>query len=213
VAADCIRHAKPFIVPVLFPSMKQPADRPVLLIIGGPNGAGKTTFAREYLTREMKGLRFLNTDEIARGLSPFDVDSVGFKAGRIFLQEVKGEIADGRSLAIESTLSGKAHAKLIREAKKGGYLIRLHFLWIPSAQFSRKRVTQRTKQGGHDVPTDAIKRRFPRIFRNLVDLYLPLADEWTLWDSSERPAKVLADHTQYAIPSLREFFFQDDQQS
>lgn len=148
--------------------MKKPAGSPVLLIIGGPNGAGKTTFAREYLTREMKGLRFLNTDEIARGLSPFDVDSVGFKAGRIFFQEVK---------------------------------------------FSRKRVTQRTKQGGHDVPTDAIKRRFPRVFRNLVDLYLPLADECTLWDSSERPAKVLADHTQYAIPSLREFFFQDDQQS
>lgn len=63
-----------------FPSMRQPADKPVLLIIGGPNGAGKTTFAREYLTREMKGLRFLNTDEIARGLSPFDVDSVAFKA-------------------------------------------------------------------------------------------------------------------------------------
>lgn len=161
----------------------------------------------------MKGLRFLNTDEIARGLSPFDVDSVAFKAGRIFLGEVKGEIADGKSLAIESTLSGKAHAKLIRDAKDAGYLIRIHFLWIPSAEFSRKRVTQRTKQGGHDVPTNAIKRRFPRIFRNLVDLYLPLADEWSLWDSSERPAKVLAGHTEYVISSLREFFFQDDQPS
>jgi predicted ABC-type ATPase len=68
-------------------------------------------------------------------------------------------------------------------------------------------------QDGHDVPTDAIQRRFPRIFRNLVDLYLPLADEWSLWDSSERPAKLLADHTEYAIPSLREFFLQDDQSS
>jgi predicted ABC-type ATPase len=190
--------------------MKKAVTSPILLIIGGPNGAGKTTFAREYLTREMKGLRFLNTDEIARGLSPFDVDSVAFKAGRIFLEEVKGEIAEGNSLAIESTLSGKAHAKIIRDAKASGYLIRIHFLWIPSAKFSRKRVTQRTKQGGHDVPTDAIMRRFPRIFTNLVDLYLPLADEWSLWDSSERPAKLLADHSEYAIPSLREFFLQDD---
>lgn len=198
---------------LLFPSMKQAVTRPILLVIGGPNGAGKTTFAREYLTREMKGLRFLNTDEIARGLSPFDVDSVAFKAGRIFLEEVKGEIAEGNSLAIESTLSGKSHAKIIRDAKASGYLIRVHFLWIPSAKFSRKRVTQRTKQGGHDVPTDAIMRRFPRIFGNLVDLYMPLADEWSLWDSSERPAKLLADHTEYAIPSLREFFLQDDQSS
>ena len=189
--------------------MKYESERPLLLIIGGPNGAGKTTFAREYLTREMKGLRFLNTDEIARGLSPFDVDSVALKAGRIFLEEMKGEIAAGRSLAIESTLSGKAHAKIIRKAKEAGYLVRIHFLWIPSAKFSRKRVTQRTKQGGHDVPTEAIERRFPRIFENLVSLYLPLADEWSLWDSSEPPAKLLADHTVYAIPSLREFFQYD----
>lgn len=191
---------------LLFRSMKQAETRPILLVIGGPNGAGKTTFAREYLTREMKGLRFLNTDEIARGLSPFDVDSVAFKAGRIFLEEMKGEIAEGNSLAIESTLSGKAHAKIIRDAKASGYLIRVHFLWIPSAKFSRKRVTQRTKQGGHDVPTDAIMRRFPRIFRNLVDLYLPLADEWKIWDSSETPPKQLANHNSHVISSLSEFF-------
>jgi len=154
----------------------------------------------------MKVLRFLSADEIARELSPFDVDSVAFKAGRIFLQEVKGEIAEGKSLAIESTLSGKAHAKLIREAKDAGYLIRIHFLWIPSASFSRKRVTQRTKHGGHDVPTGAINRRFPRIFENLIRLYLPLADQWKIWDSSTPPPKQLANHTSHAIPSLSEFF-------
>ncbi len=186
--------------------MIRETDRPLLLIIGGPNGAGKTTFAREYLTREMKGLRFLNTDEIARGLSPFDVDSVALKAGRIFLEEVKGEIAAGKSLAIESTLSGKAHAKIIRNAKEAGYLIRIHFLWIPSARFSRKRVTQRTKQGGHDVPSEAIKRRFPRIFRNVAELYLPLADQWKIWDSSETPPKQLANYTSHAISSLFDFF-------
>ena len=54
----------------------------------------------------MKGLRFLDTNEIARRLSPFDVDSAAFKAGRIFLQKVKGKISQGRSLSLESTLSG-----------------------------------------------------------------------------------------------------------
>ncbi|MFT6863756.1 MAG: putative ABC-type ATPase [Akkermansiaceae bacterium] len=72
---------------------------PILILIGGANGAGKTTFARAYLTREMKGPRFLNADEIARGLSPFDVDSVAFKAGRLLLSEVREEIATGRSFA------------------------------------------------------------------------------------------------------------------
>jgi predicted ABC-type ATPase len=68
------------------------------------------------------------------------------------------------------------------------------------------RVTQRTKQGGHDVPTDAIMRRFPRIFINLVNLYLPLADEWRIWDSSETPPKQLANHNSHVISSLSEFF-------
>ncbi len=184
-------------------------DQPLLLVIGGPNGAGKTTFAREYLTREMKGLRFLNTDEIARGLSPFDVDSVAFKAGRIFLEEVKEEIAAKRSLAIESTLSGRAHAKLLKEAKEAGYLVRIHFLWIPSADFSRKRVTRRFKHGGHDVPTEAIKRRYPKILTNLTQLYLPLADSWKMWDSSAKPPKILAISGEHAISSVADYLSDD----
>ncbi len=39
---------------------------PTLILIAGPNGAGKTTFAKEILTTDLKGLRFLNADEIAR---------------------------------------------------------------------------------------------------------------------------------------------------
>ena len=58
---------------------------PKLILIGGPNGAGKTTFAREILTTDLKGMRFLNADEIARGLSPFDPDRVARRAGRILL--------------------------------------------------------------------------------------------------------------------------------
>ncbi|HCC21287.1 MAG TPA: hypothetical protein DEP88_08580 [Verrucomicrobiales bacterium] len=59
--------------------------KPILFLITGPNGAGKTTFAAEILTRELKGMRFLNADEIARGLSPFDPPSVAFKAGRLLI--------------------------------------------------------------------------------------------------------------------------------
>jgi predicted ABC-type ATPase len=62
---------------------------PELLLMGGPNGAGKTTFARELLTHELKGLRFLNNDEIARGLSPFDPAPFTRKATRILLGGVR----------------------------------------------------------------------------------------------------------------------------
>ena len=74
---------------------------PTLILIAGPNGAGKTTFAREILTTDLKGLRFLNADEIARGLSPFDPPSVAFKAGRLLLSEAHEAIKSGTSFALE----------------------------------------------------------------------------------------------------------------
>lgn len=185
------------------------SQKPLLILIGGANGAGKTTFARAYLTREMKGLRFLNADEIARGLSPFDVEAVAFKAGRLLLSEVREEIAAGRSFALESTLSGRTHARLLKEAKNAGYEIRLHFLWIPSVKISQERVSNRVKHGGHDVPSDHLQRRYPRISDNLVKLYLPLADTWKFYNSSFEPPKILAENQTHAIPSVARFFHDD----
>jgi predicted ABC-type ATPase len=96
---------------------------PTLILIAGPNGAGKTTFATEILTTDLKGVRFINADEIARGLSPFDPASVAIKAGRILLSEVAEHIASGTTFALESTLSGKAHAGMLSRAKSAGFQI------------------------------------------------------------------------------------------
>ncbi len=56
---------------------------PTIYIIGGPNGAGKTTAAYTLLPNVFKTAEFVNADEIARGLSPFNSESVAFQAGRI----------------------------------------------------------------------------------------------------------------------------------
>lgn len=178
---------------------------PEILLIGGPNGAGKTTFAREFLTHEMKGIRFLNADEIARGLSPFDPDRVARKAGRILLTEITGLTDAAEDFALESTLSGRAHAHLLRQARSAGYRITLHFLWIPSAKVSLARVRQRVKKGGHKVPTVDIFRRYDRVMRNLVELYLPLMDRWRLWSSEGLRFSALASSETHAISDVAAF--------
>ena len=178
---------------------------PTLILIAGPNGAGKTTFATEILTTDLKGMRFVNADEIARGLSPFDPDSVALKAGRILLDEVDALIRSGTSFALESTLSGRTHAPLFARAKSTGFKVVLHFLWLPSPKESIARVRIRVKKGGHFVPSDDIRRRYPRILQNLVHLYLPIADEWFFWDAQGFPPQALASSATHAISDVDRF--------
>lgn len=173
----------------------------VLCILGGCNGAGKTTLARELLPR-LGLMRFLNADEMARGLSPLDPTLSAFRAGRLLLKEARSLIAAKTNFAIESTLSGKTHVALIREAKARGYRILMHYIVIGSATQAVARVALRVKLGGHHVPEDDIRRRFDRSRRHFLHDYLPLADDWVLWDNGEPPHRCIADSHTHTLDQL-----------
>ncbi len=96
---------------------------PTLYILAGPNGAGKTTAAYNLLPEVFKTVEFVNADEIARGLSPLNVGSVAFQAGRIMLERLEHFIKVKKSFSFETTLSGIAYLKFIRLAKLMGYEI------------------------------------------------------------------------------------------
>ena len=170
---------------------------PTLCILGGCNGAGKTTLARELLPR-LGLMRFLNADEIARGLSPLDPTLSAFKAGRLLLEEARSLIAAKASFALESTLSGKTHLALIGAAKARGYRILIHYIVIGSATQAVGRVALRVKLGGHHVPEDDIRRR-----RHFLEDYLPLADEWGLWENQSPPAVQIADSNTHTVDQLQ----------
>jgi predicted ABC-type ATPase len=174
---------------------------PTLCILGGCNGAGKTTLARELLPR-LGLMRFLNADEIARGLSPLDPTLSAFKAGRLVLEEARSLIAAKGSFALESTLSGRAQVALIREAKAQGYHILLHYIVIGSATQAVERVALRVRLGGHHVPGDDVRRRYERSRQHFLEDYLPLADEWVLWDNAQPPHQRIADSDTNTLDEL-----------
>ncbi len=176
---------------------------PTLCIIGGCNGAGKTTLAKELLPR-MGIMRFLNADEIARGLSPLDPNLSAFKAGRILLEEAQTLMKAQGSFAIESTLSGKTYVAMLRKAKAAGYRVVLHYILISSASQAVDRVALRVTLGGHHVPEDDVRRRFERSRRHFQEHYLPLADEWGLWDNHSPPAIKIAGSTTHISSELAE---------
>src|SRR5438093_12644914 len=82
-----------------------PKHPPTIYLIAGCNGAGKTTFAKEFLPKEVKCLRFLNADEIARGLSPLKPSAGAVRAARLLLTQVGECLRHVETFALESTLS------------------------------------------------------------------------------------------------------------
>lgn len=158
-----------------------------ILIIAGPNGAGKTTFAEEFLPQEAACPEFVNADLIAAGLSPFQPDQVAFAAGRLMLERIRELTAAGRSFAFESTLSTRSYLRRIPQWRSTGYLVKLCFLKLPNAEFAIRRVAQRVALGGHPIPEKTIQRRFSRGWQNLTSDYLPIVDDWAIYDASSTP--------------------------
>lgn len=78
---------------------------PNLYIISGCNGAGKTTAYYTILPEILNCKEFVNADEIARGLSPFQPQTVLFHAGRIMLERISELLDLNVDFAIETTLT------------------------------------------------------------------------------------------------------------
>ncbi len=167
---------------------------PKVVVLAGPNGAGKSTSAAKLLRGVLKVEEFVNADTIAQGLSAFAQDRVAFQAGRIMLVRLK-ELASARaSFAFETTLASRSYAPWITELRAAGYKVHLVFLWLPSADEAVARVAERVRAGGHHVPEPTIRRRYDAGLKNLLTIYMSLADTWQVVDNSvaRRPRSVAA---------------------
>ncbi len=167
-----------------------------LLIIGGPNGAGKTTAAKTVLPRFTTIREFVNADEIARGLSPFNPDGAALSAGRIMLKRMDSLIETCTSFAFETTCAGRGHYELIQRCQKIGYRVTLLFFWLPSVDLALARVARRVSQGGHDIPSEVIKRRYHAGLTNLVRLYWPIVQDGAIFDAEYTPARDIIEKSQ-----------------
>lgn len=157
-----------------------------ILMIAGPNGAGKTTMTLELIRSCALFYEFINADEIARGLAPKHPESMALTASKLMIKRLKELLDDNKSFAFETTASGTNYVKHLKEAKAKGYEINLTFLWLSKPEEAVKRVAQRVKQGGHNVPEESIIRRYYSGIKNLILHYLPLADEAFILDNSSQ---------------------------
>jgi len=174
------------------PKHAQPADRtPLCIIIAGPNGAGKTTFAYQFLPRDAGVVHFVNADSIAAGLSPLRPELAALSAGRLYLTEIDRLSRARADFAFEATLSGLLLVGRLKRWKAAGYRIEMVFLRLSSPDLALRRVAARVRQGGHDVPSSDVLRRYARGWRDFQEAHRPLADAWTAYDNSGDSPRLL----------------------
>ena len=133
---------------------------------------------------------FVNADEIAKGLSPFNPESVAIDAGRLMLQRMDDLLIAGEDFAFETTLATRSYVKFIDQAHAMGHFVSLLFFWLPTPELAIVRVATRVSKGGHDIPEEVIRRRYATGMRNMVALYAPLCDYWVIYDNSSADAEI-----------------------
>lgn len=165
-------------------------DSKRLYIISGCNGAGKPTASFNILPEILACKEFVNADEIARGISPFQPEKVAFEAGRLMLNRISELMEDGEDFAFETTLSTRSYKNRIIKAQQMGYFVTLIYYWLETPQLAERRVELRVNEGGHNIPKDVINRRYIKGIENLFNIYMPICDYSIIFDNS-RPEPVL----------------------
>ena len=176
---------------------------PRLYIISGCNGAGKTTASYSLLPEMLNCKEFVNSDEFAKGLSPFDPSKASIQASRYMLMKIRHLLKRGQDFAIETTLATRTLLKTVKKAQSAGYTVTLLYFWLNSPDLAVERVRARVAAGGHDIPEDTIIRRYHTGIYYFFNLYAPICERWILADNSQIPFKVIAEGSKSELITVR----------
>ncbi len=100
---------------------------PNIYIIAGCKGAGKTTASYTVLPEILHCKEFVNADEIARGLSPFQPETVAIASARIMLLRMDELLGLQVDFAIETTLTTRYYIQIIKQARQKAILLQYCF--------------------------------------------------------------------------------------
>ncbi len=172
---------------------------PRLFIISGCNGSGKTTASYTLLPELLECSQFVNSDEFAKSLSPFNPSEASVTASRHMLQKIYYLLERNLDFSVETTLATRSLVGIINDARSRGYRITLLYLWLSSPELAISRVKARVQAGGHNIPEDVVRRRYYMGLRYFFETYIPICDRWILADNSTSSFSVIAEGTKGTV--------------
>ncbi|MCH5206149.1 MAG: hypothetical protein J1F09_04290 [Oscillospiraceae bacterium] len=149
----------------------------IYTIIGGVNGVGKSSLSG-VLSSESSDLGvIIDTDKITAQLGGDKI-----KGAKAAIKRISDCLSKGASFTQETTLSGVRTLKTIQKARGLDYTVRLYYVGVGSADESIKRIKNRVEKGGHDIPSEDVRRRHGKRFEDLARI-LPLCNEVRFFDN------------------------------
>ena len=177
---------------------------PRLYIISGCNGAGKTTASYSMLPEMLSCSEFVNSDEFAKSLSPFQPENASIQASRYMLQKIRYLLKRQSDFAVETTLATRTLLKTVRMAQAAGYSVTLLYFWLNSPELAIERVKARVENGGHNIPEETIRRRYKVGVNYFFHHYAPICERWILADNSQTPFRVIAEGSKEDVVNIRD---------
>ena len=177
---------------------------PRLYIISGCNGAGKTTASYSLLPEMLDCSEFVNSDEFAKGLSPFDPSKAAIQASRYMLMKIRYLLRKQQDFAVETTLATRTLLKTAKMAQDAGYTVTLLYFWLKTPEMAIERVKARVAAGGHDIPEETIRRRYNVGIDYFFHYYAPMCERWILADNSQIPFRVIAQGAKDEVISVND---------
>ena len=184
--------------------IEKTSNMPRLYIISGCNGAGKTTASYSLLPEMLDCKEFVNSDEFAKSLSPFDPSQASIQASRYMLMKVRYLLKRNEDFAVETTLATRTLLKIVKAAQDAGYTVTLLYFWLNSPELAIARVKARVEAGGHNIPEETIRRRYNVGIDYFFNIYAPNSERWILADNSQIPFRVIAEGSKNDVINIKD---------
>lgn len=149
----------------------------IYTLIGGVNGTGKSS-----LTGSMRYTRSDFGVVVDPDMLTVQCGGDEYEGGKLAVERIENALKDGVNFTQETTLSGGYPKRLCKRAKEAGYYIRLFYVGLDTVDESIRRIQNRVKRGGHDIPAKDVNARFSHRFEDVLKI-LPYCDEAKFFDN------------------------------
>jgi len=146
----------------------------------------------------------VNSDEFAKGLSPFDPSKASIQASRYMIMKIRYLLRKQKDFAVETTLATRTLLKTVKMAQDAGYTVTLLYFWLNSPELAVDRVKARVEAGGHAIPEETIRRRYHVGVYYFFRYYSPICERWILADNSQIPFRVIAEGSKKDILNIKD---------